>query len=50
MRRPPLYKPENGNRVASCYLYENSPTLPKEDVGQLFGAAAKGKVMPMAAD
>jgi oligopeptide/dipeptide ABC transporter ATP-binding protein len=48
--QPPLYQPDDQNRVAACYLYEKSPTLPKDDVGQLFSANTKIKTMPMAAD
>ncbi len=48
--RPPLYQPDGQNRVAACYLYEKSPTLPKDDVGQLFSTGTTIKTVPMAAD
>lgn len=48
--RPPLYQPEGQNRVAACYLYESSPTLSKDDVGQLFNAGATLNTTPVAAD
>jgi peptide/nickel transport system ATP-binding protein len=48
--RPPLYQPDNQNRVAACYLYEKSPTLPKDDVGQLFSTHTQIKTTPVAAD
>jgi peptide/nickel transport system ATP-binding protein len=32
---PPLYQ-VNESRVAACYLYENRPTLPGEELGSLF--------------
>jgi len=33
---PPLYWPDDNNRVASCYLFDNKEVLPGEDVGTLF--------------
>ena len=33
---PPLYWPDDNNRVASCYLFDDKPVLPGEDVGTLF--------------
>jgi peptide/nickel transport system ATP-binding protein len=47
---PPLYQTDGENRVASCYLYENNPTLPKDDVGQLFSANTRIQTVPVAAD
>lgn len=32
----PLFFPEDQPRVASCYLYEDNPSLDRDDVGQLF--------------
>ncbi|MBX3000614.1 MAG: ABC transporter ATP-binding protein [Caldilineaceae bacterium] len=48
--RPPLYQPDGVHRVAACYLYEKSPTLPKNDVGQLFSNGAKPETFKLAAD
>ncbi len=48
--RPPLYLPDGDTRVAACYLYEKSPTLPNADVGQLFSALETINKIPMAAD
>jgi peptide/nickel transport system ATP-binding protein len=36
---PPLYQID-GSRIAACYLYDQAPTMAKEDVGNLF--VAKG--------
>lgn len=33
---PPLYWPDDNNRVASCYLFDDKKVLPGEDVGTLF--------------
>jgi len=33
---PPLYWPDDNNRVASCYLFEDKEILPGNDVGTLF--------------
>lgn len=33
---PPLYWPDENNRVASCYLFDDKKVLPGEDVGTLF--------------
>ncbi len=33
---PPLYWPDDNNRVASCYLFDDKPVLPGDDVGTLF--------------
>lgn len=46
---PPLYLPTGEKRVAACYLYENSPTLPKDDVGQLFSTETSAVKAPVAA-
>ena len=35
---PPLYWPDENNRVASCYLFDDKKVLPGEDVGTLFRA------------
>jgi oligopeptide/dipeptide ABC transporter ATP-binding protein len=48
--RPPLYQPDENQRVAACYLYEKSPTLAKNDVGQLFSNGTKPEYMKLAAD
>jgi oligopeptide/dipeptide ABC transporter ATP-binding protein len=48
--RPPLYQPDSTHRVAACYLYEDSPTLAKNDVGQLFTNGARPEYSRMAAD
>jgi oligopeptide/dipeptide ABC transporter ATP-binding protein len=48
--RPPLYQPDSTHRVAACYLYEDKPTLAKNDVGQLFTNGAKPEYAQMAAD
>jgi oligopeptide/dipeptide ABC transporter ATP-binding protein len=48
--RPPLYQPDGSQRVAACYLYEKSPTLAKNDVGQLFSNGAKPEYVKLAAD
>lgn len=48
--RPPLYQPDERHRVAACYLYEKSPTLAKNDVGQLFSNGAKPEYVKLAAD
>ena len=34
--RPPLYWPDDNNRVASCFLFEDKEILAGEDVGTLF--------------
>lgn len=34
--RPQLYRPDENNRVASCYLYDDKEILPGNDVGTLF--------------
>ncbi len=34
--RPSLYWPDENNRVASCYLYDDKEVLPGNDVGTLF--------------
>ncbi|MBI3957823.1 MAG: ABC transporter ATP-binding protein [Chloroflexi bacterium] len=34
--RPHLYWPDDNNRVASCYLYDDQPVLHGDDVGTLF--------------
>jgi hypothetical protein len=36
---PPLYQIEE-NQVAACYLYEDSPQLAGEQLGDLFAAQA----------
>ncbi|MCL4833880.1 MAG: ABC transporter ATP-binding protein, partial [Caldilineaceae bacterium] len=35
---PSLYWPDENNRVASCYLFDDKKVLPGEDVGTLFRA------------
>ncbi len=40
---PPLYEVA-GHQVAACYLYEDKPVLPNEELGSLFKAPAKALV------
>ncbi len=48
--RPPLYFPNSESRVAACYLYDGQPTLPRDDVGDLFATVAHKQAAPVAAD
>ena len=45
---PPLYQVDN-QRVASCYLYEDQPLLPGEELGTLFRSRKVKPVQPVAA-
>ncbi len=45
LARPPLYQ-LNGERVASCYLYDEQPVLPGEDLGTLFRSSKSSLTAP----
>jgi hypothetical protein len=40
-RPPPLYMPD-GQRVAACFLYQDSPVLPSPDVAEVFDRLKTG--------